>query len=240
MNRLAYLRERFETANRQELALGAGYYGEWVWNSAAAWSWNAHGPLEVGVSLRRLRDDGFRNQYQFNPLVVRVLDRFGASALRTGGYAQQSWSAWRGRLHGAFGGRWDRLSTNSAATVSPQASLGLVVGATRFQFGWGHYAQFPELSVLFSRFGSRALLPERSVHTIAAVEQRLGQRTRVRAESYQRHDRDLLFQPWYEPRILNGRISGTPADTPWRNSQRGYARGFEVFVQRRSANRLAG
>ncbi|MFB3826873.1 MAG: carboxypeptidase regulatory-like domain-containing protein [Bryobacteraceae bacterium] len=239
-NRLAYLRERFETANRQQLALGAGYYGEWVWNSAAAWSWNARAPIEAGFSLRRLRDNGFRNQYQFNPLVVRILDRFGASALRTGGYAQQSWNAWSGRLHGAFGGRWDRHSANAAATVSPQASLGLVLGATRFQFGWGHYAQFPELSVLYSRFGSRALLPERSVHLVAGIEQRIGERTRVRAQFYQRQDRDLLSQPWYEPRILNGRIFNTPAAAPWANSQRGYARGFEIFLQRRSANRLTG
>ena len=75
---------------------------------------------------------------------------------------------------------------------------------------------------------------------MAAVEQRLGERTRLRLEFYEREDRDLLFRPLYEPRIVGGRIFNPPVDAPWRNSLRGYARGMEVFLQRRSANRLTG
>lgn len=239
-NRLAYMRERFDNANKQDLVLGAGYYGEWVWNGAATWNWNARAPLDAGVSVRRLRDDGFTNRYQFNPFAVRRLDQSRGSALRTGAYLQQSWVAWNGRLHGAAGGRWDRHSIDAVQSFSPQASAGLALGATRVQFGWGHYLQYPEPDALLGRFGSRALLPERSIHYIASVEQRLGGRTRVRAEFYDREDRDLLFRPLYEPRILNGRVFNPPLDPPWRNSLRGYARGVEVFVQRRSANRLAG
>jgi hypothetical protein len=62
----------------------------------------------------------------------------------------------------------------------------------------------------------------------------------LRAEFYQREDRDLLFRPFYEPRLIGGKIYNPPASPLVRNSLRGYARGFEIFVQRRSANRLSG
>ena len=108
------------------------------------------------------------------------------------------------------------------------------------QFGWGEYAQYPEIAVLMSPLGNRALLPERSIHAIAAVDQKLGGRTRLRAEVYNRADRDMLFQPFYDPRILNGKIFTPPALPLYYNSMRGYSRGAEIFLQRSSANRFTG
>ena len=83
-------------------------------------------------------------------------------------------------------------------------------------------------------------MPERASHIVAAIEHTLGPRTRLRVEFYQRQDRDLLFRPFYEPRLIGGKIFNPSVNLPVRNSLRGYARGFEVFVQRRSANRLSG
>ena len=239
-NRVAWLRERFTNGNNQDLTLGAGLYGEWIWHGETSWAWNARNPLEVGWTVRRVRDGGYANRYQFNPFAVQRLEDYRGSALRTGGYVQQSWSAWDGRLHGAAGGRWDRHPVSGVAAFSPHASLGLVLGGTRFDFGWGQYVQFPELSQSLSRVGSPGLLPERANQAVAAVERRLGERTRLRLEFYEREDRDLLFRPLYEPRIVGGGIFNPPVDAPWRNSLRGYARGVEVFLQRRSANRLTG
>ena len=239
-SRLAYLRERFENRNPRDLALGAGYYGEWAWQGSGAWAWNSRAPLEAGLSLRRLRDDGFLNQYQFTPFAVRLLDQIRGRALHSGGYVQQSWSAWEGRLFASAGGRWDRHSYYGVPVFSPHASLGIARGGTRLALAWGQYAQFPEPDQFLSRAGSRALAPERSTHVVLSLEHRLDARTRLRAEFYNRQDRDLLFRPWYEPRLLDGRIFNPPVDAPWRNSLRGYARGFEVFLQRRSANRLTG
>src|SRR5262249_22167087 len=96
---------------------------------------------------------------------------------------------------------------------------------TRVQLGFGQYVRYPEISLLTSPLGSRALLPMRSNQFLAAIEQRLGARTRLRAEYYDRVDRDLPFQPLFDPRYLN--------------SLRGYSRGVEVFVQRSSANGFA-
>jgi len=79
---------------------------------------------------------------------------------------------------------------------------------------------------------SRGLLPIRSNHLLAAVEQRLGPRTRIRAEYYNRADRDLSFQPLYDPGFLNGKLVVPSASPRYLNSLRGYSRGFEVFVQR--------
>jgi hypothetical protein len=238
---LAYMRERFENSNRDGTPLGAGYYGEWAWRAAGTWAWNTRAPLDAGVSVRRLRDDGFRQQILLNPAAVRRLDEYAGTAWRSGGYLQQSWSGWNGRLHMAAGGRWDRHSIDAIPALTPQASAGLALGGTRFSLGWGQYVQYPEISQLLAAASSRHLAPERATHYAGAFEQRLGERSRLRVEFYQREDRDLLFRPLYEPRMLpDGRIFNPPANAPWRNSLRGYARGAEIFLQRRTANRLTG
>jgi hypothetical protein len=241
VNHAAWMREKYDNNNPSGLALGGGYYGEWVWNAAATWMWNQRSPLDMGWSVRKIRDQGFANQYQSTAAQLRLLDRFNGTAARMGGYAQQSWTAWSRRLHLTAGARWDHESIDGVSTVSPQASAALALTpATRIQLGWGQYVQYPEASVLTSVLGKRSLLPERSNHVIAAVEQRLGKRTRVRAEFYNRADRDLIFQPLFDPRVAGGKIIIPPLNPPYVNSLRGYARGFALFVQRSSANRVTG
>jgi hypothetical protein len=115
-----------------------------------------------------------------------------------------------------------------------------LTSSTHLQLGWGQYVQYPEVSVLTSILGNRSLLPERSTHAVAAIEQQLGDRTRVRVEYYDRADRDLIFQPLFDPRIVSGKIIAPPPNPPYVNSLRGYARGVELFVQRSSANRFTG
>ena len=73
------------------------------------------------------------------------------------------------------------------------------------------------------------------------MEQRLGERTRLRVEGYQRLDRDLLFRPASEARVdAAGRAVPAQADAPWLNSVRGWSRGIQVFLQRRTANGFTG
>jgi hypothetical protein len=191
--------------------------------------------------VRRLRDSGLENRPLFNPFVTENPEDYRGRAWRTGGHVEQSWSSAEGRVRLSAGARWDRHSTNRIAALSPHAALALAVRpGTELRFGWGQYVQYPEPRWLLSPAGSRALLPERSNHLLISIEQRLGERTRLRAEFYEREDRDLLFRPFYEPRLIVGRVFIPPANPSVRNSLRGYARGFEVFLQRRSANRLSG
>jgi hypothetical protein len=83
------------------------------------------------------------------------------------------------------------------------------------------------------------LLPERSIHAVAALEQRVSKDTRLRAEFYQRSDRDLIERPLLDPRIIPAGIVLVANPTLY-NSARGYARGVQLVAQRRSANRLSG
>jgi outer membrane cobalamin receptor len=161
--------------------------------------------------------------------------------LHAGGYLQQSASLAAGRIHVAAGLRWDSLDAAGAITVSPQASLAFAPRpATRIQVGWGQYAQFPDLNWLYSPLGRADLAPERATHYVAALEQRLGERSRLRLELYNRQDRDLLFRPWHEPRLVGARLLPWRLDAPVENSVRGYARGFDLYLQRRTANGLTG
>ncbi len=240
-SRAAFTREKFDNSNRDALALMAGHYGEWMGSVNATWMWLARSGLDAGWSVRRRRDAGFSNQYQFNPFAVRRLDDYRGSGVVDGAYFQQSFVIAGGRLRLAAGARWDRDSTSGNAVVLPQASFAFrLLASTRLQFGWGEYAQFPELRFLLSRIGNGRLLPERSIHYLAALEQRLGDRSRFRLEFYQRQDRDLLFRPFAEPRMRNGLIVTPPIDSPIYNSMRGYARGVEIYFQRRTANRFSG
>jgi hypothetical protein len=203
--------------------------------------WNRKNPLEAGWSVRRIRDDGSEIQYQGTVMQPRLLDRFDGTATRLGGYAQQSWMAWNGRAHVTGGARWDRESLDGVSAVTPQTSANVAVTKSmHVQLGWGQYAQFPEVSLLTSPLGGRWLPPMRSNHAIAAVEQRLGARTRVRAEYYNRADRDLPFQPQFDPRYRDGKIFAPPLNPPYFASLRGYSRGVEFFLQRSSANRFTG
>ena len=70
-----------------------------------------------------------------------------------------------------------------------------------------------------------------------SVERTFGDRTRLLAEVYDREDKDQIFS-LAEPRVQAGDI--TLEGFPFQNSLRGYARGVELSLQRRSANGLTG
>jgi hypothetical protein len=241
VNHAAWMREKFDNLNKTQLPLGAGFYGEWVWNTDATWMWNKQSPLDAGWSFRRIRSSGISNQYQTNSPIPRLLDRSDGTAQREGGYAQQSWMPLAGMIHLTADVRWDHHSVDGVTAVSPTASAAIALSeGTRVQFGFGQYVQYPEITLMTSPLGSRTLLPLRSNQLIAAVEQRLGARARFRAEYYDRMDRDLPFQPLFDPRLLNGKLVTPPANPRYLNSLRGYSRGVEVFLQRSSANKFTG
>ena len=238
----AWMREKWNDSDPSALTLGQGYYGEWVWNINATWMWNQRAPLDFGWSTRELRDEASGFQYQSVATQPRILDHANGNSTRAGGYLEQSFLALSGRLHLEAGARWDHDSIDRVAAASPQASASLMVTPyTRLQLGWGQYVQYPEISVLTSPLGARGMLPQRSNQANVAIEQRIGERTRLRAEFYDRADRDLIFQPLYDPRLLpTGKVFAPPLNPPYANSLRGYSRGAEFFLQRSSANRLTG
>jgi len=248
-SQLAYMREKFHDVNSQNLQLDGGYYGEWVWNTSAAWMWNENAPLEAGASLRRIRNQDSTNLLPLNTFGVGTVnamlpDYANGTALRSSGYVQQSYSTWSGSLRVHAGASWDNESIDHVSRVTPQASVAIgLTKSTRLDIGVGEYTQYPEIAILRSIYGNPNLLPMSARHLVAGVERRLGSRTRLRGEFYQRDDRDMPFQPYVDPRIAYG-PKGMPyipvADPAYYSVLNGTSRGGEVFLQRSSANRLTG
>jgi outer membrane cobalamin receptor len=235
----AYMRESYENVNRLGRQLAHGRYGEWIGSAGGTWLWTRAATLEAGAEVRRVRTQGFADWYADPANHTRVEANRGTTLL-TGGYAQQSWSAWAGRLRLSAGARWDRASEGAAA-ISPNASAAWMPWRSgRVQLSWGQYAQFPDAAELYSIYGNPRLLPARSTHAVAALEQRIGVSGRFRVQAYQRIERDLLFRPHLEARLAGRRIVPDNFQAPLANSMRGYARGIEFFAQRRTANRLTG
>jgi hypothetical protein len=239
-NRFAYIRERFFVDNRDHNPLGGGAYGEWVWNADSHAVWATKQQFQFGSSIRRLRDDSFANVF-FSTPVLTAINRARGTALRSGAYAQQAWSLVNGRLSGTVGARWDIMSTNGVQAVSPYVSIALqLLSRTKIEAAWGQAVQYPTIPQLTSFGGRTSLLPERASQTQLVLEQRLDTRTRLRFQLYNRQDRDLLFQPFAEPRQTLAGYSDIHPNAPWQNSQRGYARGVEGILQRRTANGFTG
>jgi hypothetical protein len=235
------MRERYLNRNRERSPLAGGFYGEWVFNSENRWQWNENAALSFGASFRRLRGSGFFDRRFAAAPFVQRLETHDGTALRSGGHAAQQFQLLNGRLQFRAGGRIDGHSTAAGVSASPTAAATWMLSpSTYLHAAWGAYMQYPELSQLYSNLGRATLLPERAIHYQAGIEQRIGERTRIRAEAWQREDRDLLFRPLLEPRRLNGRIYGGSLLAPIENSLRGYSRGAQVFLQRRSANGLTG
>lgn len=239
-NHLAWSSDSFHNVNQTSAPLGSGNYHEWMWNSQVAWMWNAKNPLDAGFSFRSMNDAGYLRQYN-STTEVQVLSRYGGAGTLAGGFLQQAWTTAGGRLHMNAGGRWDRHSIAALNAFSPQAGLTFSPWhSTEFQLGWGQSVQFPEISLFTSNLANRSLLPIRSTQLNAAIEQRIAERLRLRATFYNRQDRDLLYQPFLDVRLIQGRVFVPPPNPMYVNSLRGYGRGFELLLQRVSVNGLTG
>lgn len=240
-HRLAWMRERAYNVNNLELELNRMGYTEWTWNGSLSWNWSPRAPLQAGGVLRRLHDDGFTARYQFNPLALRRKDDWRGTAARGGGFLHQGWTA--GPVTLGAGARIDADSEAGPAAISPHASAAARLGQRlRVQTAWSQAVQYPSLMALrVANMGNRHLAPERANHAVAGVEYRIDDRTRLRVETFYRAERDLVTQPLLEPRLLDSGAIFIPPEAPlYQNSVRGTARGAEIFLQRRSANRLSG
>jgi hypothetical protein len=241
-NRLAWSDEQGEVGNRSSATLSDQSYSEWTWRGDASIVWHEKNTLDFGGLVRHIRQNGLANQFVYAPALTPALDMFRGAEHQAGVYLQESLGFATGRGHLTAGVREDEHSASAVRLTSPYASLSFEPGSkTRFEVDWGQYGQFPELNQFFSGFARGSLLPERATHYEAAIEERLNDRTRVRLEFYDRQDRDVLARPELDPRILSGgTIFNAVPNARLLNSQRGYARGVQVFVQRRTANGFTG
>ena len=241
-NRVAWTGETGDVENRDNVALSDQTYKELTWRSDATIVWHTRNTLETGGIVRFLRQHGLSNQFIYVPELRPALDAFQGTSHQAGAYVQQSFGLASGHVHFIAGVRQDEDTASPVETTSPYASASLDPGTkTHLQVDWGQYGQFPELNQFFSTFVHGSLLPERATHYEASLEERLNDRTRVRLEFYDRQDRDLLARPELDPRLLaDGTVFRAVANAPLVNSERGYARGVQIFIQRRTANGFTG
>jgi hypothetical protein len=233
------MRETFRDTNKETTALESGRYQETATRTDATWYWAAGQPLEFGEVLRKVNDQGVQSQALASHRYTE-LARYTGGGWTTAGYFQQTLN-WHGLRFGG-GIRWDAFSPTGEITVSPRLSLAVPLPAGQsLQFGWGEYSQFPEQQMLRGMGGNRALSAERSTHMVAAWEWLVRERTRLRVEVYDREDRNGIYRPFGDARLLlNGKIFAPARNALWENSLYGHARGAEILLQRRSANRLTG
>jgi hypothetical protein len=240
-NQFSWTREHGNTTNHEDTVLTDQAYTEWTWHGDGSVMWNKNSTLGLGGQFRHVRQDDLNHELVYTPALVSIADSARGRSDEGGGYVQQAFSIPSGRLHFTAGIREDHLSVQNQQAANPYASVSFHASRTRVDFSFGQYSQFPELNQLFSSFTHGNLLPQRSTQYEAVIEERVNELTRLQVAFYDRQDRDLLARPLLVPRMLaDGTLVAADANAQWMNSERGYSRGFEVFLQRRSANGITG
>ncbi|MGO9086471.1 MAG: carboxypeptidase regulatory-like domain-containing protein [Candidatus Sulfotelmatobacter sp.] len=237
----AYVREPDQLFNNINVLLTRTDHREWSGGAGLSWAWAQDEVLQTGWMERSLQDNAYAAAFASNGALQSY--SIAGTALRQSGYLQQASALLGGRVHILGSLRWDSMSGFAFHPISPQISLALrATPSTEFQFGAGRYQQFSssleENGVFCNPLG---LMPEKSDHFTAAVEQRLGENTRIRLQAFDRQDSWSmgLIHGFSGPPIIS---NSCPSFDPLSDStyQRDYSRGAELILQRRSSNRLSG
>ena len=231
------LRSTFKNINRNDDILEDGNRSQFGVRFDASYQRNAN-RIEAGLYIRRLSVDSATTFFDFfNGLPVISLS-FEHSGVEQGYYVQDTWTNERRGLALTGGFRVEHSGATSETVLSPRGSFTWAIDKSwKLRLGAGRYHQFPDFEQMFGRLGNPELKSQRATHVNAGVERSLGNRTRILAEVFDREDRGLFFS-LNEPRLFSGFI--TFNEFPFQNSLNGHARGFELTLQRRSANRFAG
>ena len=204
--------------------------------------------FEAGGIYRRINRDYVKNEpwnyatETFSNSLIQSAS-FSRSVSQPGAYLQNSLSFADKRINIGVGGRWDNFSQNNRNVLLPRLSLSIApLRQTRLTFAAGQFSQFPDLVDLYGEFGTPNLRPQRSNQASAAVEQFVGERFRVRVEAYDRQQSDGIYSAASQFRLSPaGDVLLFPQLGPvLANSLRGYSRGVDFVVQRRSDNGLSG
>jgi len=231
------LRSTFKNVNRTDGTLEDGNRSQFGVRFDASYQRNAN-RIEGGLYIRRLSVDSSNTFFDFFDGLPVSSVSFDRSGIEQGYYIQNTWSNEPRGLALTGGLRVEHSGITNETNFSPRGSFAWTIAKTwKLLLGAGRYHQFPDFEQMFGRLGNSQLKSERSTHFNAGVERSFGNRTRILAEVFDREDHGLFFS-LNEPRLFSGFI--TFNEFPFQNSLNGYARGFELTVQRRSANKLAG
>lgn len=237
--RTAYIREPDELFNHTNVLLTKTDHREWVGGAGVSWAWAPDHVLHAGFSARRMMD----SQTQAGQADSGQLQTFSyaGKGLRQSAYAEQASALLKGRIHVLGSVRWDKFQDYLPQRFSPQISLAMrATSSTELQFAAGKYAQFSN-----SAFGpppgeclAEGVLPNKSEHYSAALEQRIGESSRIRLQAFERRGfYSLGITPAGQ---LNARSCPVLQPLAGGTFKRDFSRGAQLILQRRSANRLSG
>ena len=234
----AYLQAPFQYWNPANAPLSSQHYGEWVAGSNVIWSWQKDHLLEGGWTARRATES-YNSMFYNNDGTAGPSGGFGTTGWKNAGYLQQTSSFLNNRLHVVGGLRLDDVQQFDFHPVSPQLGASLLVApATQLQFGVGRYNQFEfpasppvDASGCITHFYSY----QTANHYTAGLEQRIGESMRLKFVAFDRENTTSDSYTFYEP------ITNTCYSTNgFINEERDHARGAQIVLQSRTANRLSG
>jgi CarboxypepD_reg-like domain/TonB-dependent Receptor Plug Domain len=235
-------RTDFRNLNRDELILNDGDRSQFGVRSDVSLQLPHSNRLEAGLYVRRLDANSLSQRFGFANVNFDIatfdVGSFDQNGTEQAYYAQDTWSSERHGLQFTGGLRVEHSDITSETLSSPRASLTWSINEHwRMHAAAGRYYQFPDFEQVFGRLGSRSLRAERATNVSGGVEAMLGDRVRLSFELFDREDANLFFS-LSEPRLTGGLVDFV--EFPFRNALDGHARGFELTLQRRSANKLAG
>ena len=232
------LRTTFKNTNRGDGILEDGRRTQIGVRSDVSYQLRPSQRFEAGLYLRRLNVDSLSQVFGFLAGGVSDFGSFKRSGTEQGYYAQDTWTSERRGLSLTGGARVEHSGVTAGTNFSPRGSLAWSIDKNwKLRAAAGRYYQFPDFEQVFGRLGNRTLRSERATHYNASIERLFGNRTRVLAEAYDREDANLFFS-LNDPRLLGNTF--VYSVTRFQNALRGHARGLELTVQRRSANKLSG
>ena len=232
------LRTNFKNTNRNDTTLLDGLRTQYGVRSDLNFTSQRGHRIETGLYIRSLRVNSFSQFFDFFFETPHDLGSFNRRGTEQAYYAQDTWSSERLGLSLTGGGRIEHSSTTGETLFSPRGAFLWSIGKDwKVRAAAGRYYQFPDFEQMFGRLGNPRLRSESASHYNASVERRFGDRTRLLVEAYDRED-DRLFFSLSEPRLVGNVLTFT--EFPFQNSLHGNARGVEVTLQRRSANKLTG
>jgi hypothetical protein len=235
----AYVREPDQLFDNRNVLVTKTDHREWSGGAGVSWAWAQDEVLQAGWTERQPRDSEY--QAYLNNQNVQTAVSFTGQARYQNAYLQQASALLRGRVHLLGSLRWDHFQADVPQRLSPQLSMDLrMARSTDLQIGAGQYTQ-ADASTLGPPpgfcLGDGALPPE-SEHYNAALEQRLGENTRIRLEAFQR--KDSYTEGAAVSSHSNSGSCPVLQPLPGGTFHRDYSHGLQLTLQRRSANRLSG
>jgi hypothetical protein len=235
--RLLVADNHFRNQNTQQVELDNGRDRQLAYRADASLNASSALAFSIGGEAERRDDSRVRRRLAPSRTSLVQLDDYSGEAVFAGAYASARWTP-RAWLTLSPGVRADHSTLTRQGTVSPWLqSEWRLTPTLRLRAGGGRYQQFPDFDKVLGVSGGDDLQTERAVQADVGLEQRLGRTVRLSLTAYDREEHGMLRRPGSETRLVSGRVVRGVASTRYENRLDGYARGFELMVQRATVGR---